>query len=68
VRATPIISGQPINGVIDPQFDSDYFVFEAQAGYFATAEVFAQKEGSPLVAILALYNERGEQIAWFEGW
>jgi len=68
VRATPIISGQPINGVIDPQFDSDYFVFEAQAGYFATAEVFAQREGSPLVAILALYNERGEQIAWSEGW
>ena len=68
MRATPIISGQPINGVIDPQFDSDYFVFEAQAGYFATAEVFAQKEGSPLVAILALYNERGEQIAWSEGW
>jgi len=68
VRATPIISGQPINGVIDPQFDSDYFVFEAQAGYFATAEVFAQREDSPLVAILALYNERGEQIAWSEGW
>ena len=67
-RATPIISGQPINGVIDPQLDSDYFVFEAQAGYFATAEVFAQREGSPLVPILALHNERGEQIAWAEGW
>ncbi len=67
-NATTIASGQTVDGVIDPQFDSDYFVFDSPAGYFATAEVIAQRQGSPLIAILALYDEQGQQLAWSQGW
>jgi hypothetical protein len=63
-NATPINAGENLPGVINPPPDTDYFVFNANAGDFIIAEIFARRQGSPLDPMLALYDEQGNLLAF----
>jgi hypothetical protein len=55
-----------IEGVIASPRDVDVFRFEGKKGQKVSAEVLARRFGSPLDALLSLYNERGELLAHAE--
>jgi hypothetical protein len=63
-NATPINAGENLPGVINPPPDTDYFVFNANAGDLIIAEIFARRQGSPLDPMLALYDEQGNLLAF----
>jgi methionine-rich copper-binding protein CopC len=63
-NATPINAGENLPGRINPPPDTDYFVFNANAGDFIIAEIFARRQGSPLDPMLALYDEQGNLLAF----
>ena len=52
-----------IQGTIGRPRDVDMFRFEGKAGQKLFAEVLASRHGSPLDAILTLYNAQGIQLA-----
>jgi hypothetical protein len=53
-----------IEGTIDRPKDVDVFRFIGKKGQKLTAEVFAHRYGSPLDAMLTLYNAAGQQVAF----
>jgi hypothetical protein len=53
-----------IDGTIDRPKDVDVFRFAGKKGQKLTAEVFAHRHGSPLDAMLTLYNAAGQQLAF----
>ena len=53
-----------IEGMIDRPKDVDVFRFTGKKGQKRTAEVFAHRYGSPLDAMLTLYNAAGQQVAF----
>ncbi|MFZ8854429.1 MAG: pre-peptidase C-terminal domain-containing protein, partial [Armatimonadota bacterium] len=65
-NATPINAGENLPGVINPPPDTDYFVFNANAGDLIIAEIFARRQDppSPLDPMLALYDEQGNLLAF----
>jgi len=58
-----IISGDRIQGTIGHHGDVDVFRFEATAGEYLNLDVRARRDGSPLDAIVTLYDADGNQIA-----
>lgn len=54
---------QIVNGSIHGDRNVDCFALEAQAGQKLVCEVFADRKGGNLDALLSLYNERGVLIA-----
>ncbi|MSQ93454.1 MAG: hypothetical protein EXR98_02735 [Gemmataceae bacterium] len=52
-----------VEGSIQRQQDVDVFKFEAKKGQKLFAEVLASRHGSPLDAILTLYDAKGQQLA-----
>ncbi len=58
-----IISGDRIQGTIGHHGDVDVFRFEATAGEYLNLDVRARRNGSPLDAIVTLYDADGNQIA-----
>jgi len=65
-NATPINAGENLPGVINPPPDTDYFVFNANAGDLIIAEIFARRQDPPssLDSMLALYDEQGKLLAF----
>ena len=61
--ATPINLGQPVNGVICPAGDVDIYRFSGQAGQRLAIRLDAQRNGSPLDAVLGLYDAQGNRLA-----
>ncbi len=53
-----------IEGAIDRPKDVDVFRFAGKKGQKLTAEVLAHRHGSPLDAMLTLYNAAGQQVAF----
>jgi hypothetical protein len=58
--ALPVV----IEGMIDRPKDVDVFRFTGKKGQKLTAEVLAHRYGSPLDAMLTLYNAAGQQLAF----
>lgn len=61
--AQAIVLPVVIEGTIGRPKDVDLFRFEGKKGQKLSAEVLASRYGSPLDAILTLYDAKGEQIA-----
>ncbi|MDT8898325.1 pre-peptidase C-terminal domain-containing protein [Thermanaerothrix sp. 4228-RoL] len=61
--ATPLTVGQSASGVICPAGDVDYYRFSGQAGQRLAIRLDAQRNGSPLDAILTLYDAQGNRLA-----
>jgi hypothetical protein len=61
-QAQPIAIGQTVAGAIDRGFDVDVYRFEGKAGQTITAEVFANRLGSPLDSFLTLYTGDGQTV------
>lgn len=61
-QATPITSGESIDGVIQSKGDVDYFVFTAPAGERMVADIDAQILGSLLDPYLFLLDSDGKSI------
>ena len=61
-QAQPIAIGQTVAGAIDRGFDVDVYRFEGKAGQTITAEVFANRLGSPLDSFLTLYTGNGQTV------
>jgi hypothetical protein len=53
-----------IEGMIERPKDVDVFRFTGKKGQKVTAEVLAHRYGSPLDAMLTLYNAAGQQVAF----
>ncbi len=53
-----------VEGMIERPRDVDVFRFTGKKGQKVTAEVLAHRHGSPLDAMLTLYNSAGQQIAF----
>src|SRR5204863_495145 len=53
-----------IEGMVDRPKDVDVFRFAGKKGQKMTAEVLAHRFGSPLDAMLTLYNSAGNQVAF----
>ena len=51
-----------VPGTIDPAQDVDVYRIQGRAGQWLTVEIFGARQGSPLDAILTLYNERGSVL------
>ena len=52
-----------VNGIVE-KGDYDFYRFTAKAGETLTFDLNATRNGSPLDAVLALYDESGEQLAY----
>src|SRR4051794_13461217 len=52
-----------VEGTIGQPRDVDVFRFEGRAGQKVTGEVLAARHGSPLDALLTLYDAKGQQVA-----
>ncbi len=59
----PIQLGQTVQGVIAAAYDVDVFRFDGRVGQRIIAEVTAARQGSPLDAILTLYDSAGRTVA-----
>jgi hypothetical protein len=53
-----------VEGMIERAKDVDVFRFRGKKGQKVTAEVLAHRYGSPLDAMLTLYNAAGQQVAF----
>lgn len=53
-----------LEGVIGRPKDVDVFRFEGRKGQKISAEALASRHGSPLDALLTLYDEKGQQLAF----
>jgi hypothetical protein len=62
-QAQTIALPQEVQGRIDPAKDVDLFRFKGKAGQRLTIEVFAARYGSPLDALLTLYDDAGHILA-----
>lgn len=62
-QAQAITLPQEVGGRIDANKDVDLFRFEGKSGQRVTIEVFAARYGSPLDAILTLYDGEGRILA-----
>ena len=62
-QAQAIQLPQIVNGAIHGDRNVDCFVFDAQAGQKIVADVFADRRGANLDALLTLYSDRGVVIA-----
>jgi hypothetical protein len=51
-----------VNGQIDGERDMDYYVFPVEAGQVISAEVAAQRLGSPLDAIVEFHDPSGRRV------
>lgn len=61
--ATPINPGQSVAGVICPAGDVDIYRFGGQAGQRLAIRLDAQRNDSPLDAVLTLYDAQGNRLA-----
>jgi len=57
-----------VNGRIQTASDEDHFVFPAKAGEKFLLEVQARRLGSPLDAVLTVFNAKGGQLAENDDW
>jgi hypothetical protein len=62
-QAQPIQPGQTIEGAIGQPQDVDVFRLEGQANRTLVIEVVAARHGSPLDAVLMLYDAAGQEVA-----
>jgi hypothetical protein len=62
-QAQPITLPVLVNGVVK-KGDYDFFRFSAKAGDVITFDLNGTRNGSPLDAVLALYDVSGEQLAY----
>lgn len=60
--ATPLAFAMPLDGVICPTGDQDYYVFNATAGQRITLDVDATVLGSPLDAVMTLLDSDGTSL------
>lgn len=60
--ATPLAFATPLDGVICPTGDQDYYVFNATAGQRITLDVDAAVLGSPLDAVMTLLDSDGTSL------
>jgi hypothetical protein len=63
-QSQPITLPVVIEGTIERPRDVDVFRFMGKKGQKFTAEVLAHRYGSPLDAMLTLYNAAGQQVAF----
>jgi murein DD-endopeptidase MepM/ murein hydrolase activator NlpD len=61
--ATPLNLGQTVTGAICPAGDVDVYRFSGQAGQRLAIRLDAQRSGSPLDAVLGLYDAQGNRLA-----
>lgn len=65
--ATPLLESQrEIHGTIGHPGDVDVFRFDATQGETLTVDIRARRDGSPLDAVLTLYNQNGEIIGHWD--
>lgn len=62
-QAQPIAEEKLLVGVIEKPKDVDVFRVHVQAGQKLIAEVHAARQGSPLDAVVTVYNDRGQIVA-----
>lgn len=57
-----------VNGRIQTASDEDHFLFHAKAGEKLLLEVQARRLGSPIDAVLTVFNAKGVQLAENDDW
>src|SRR5207253_4021144 len=62
-QAQPVTMPALVNGIIK-KGDYDFYRFIAQGGETITFDLNGTRNGSPLDAVLALFDEAGEQLAY----
>lgn len=62
-EAMRLVPPVTVNGLIQTNDDTDYFVFRAAGGERLVIDVLARRLGSPLDAQLTLFDARGQQLA-----
>src|SRR5207247_2716997 len=62
-QAQPVTMPALVNGIIKKE-DYDFYRFIAQGGETITFDLNGTRNGSPLDAVLALFDEAGEQFAY----